>query len=170
MIKELIPLRYAFKFGGAQLSLRYDMRALLLLEEKGLDFLRIFASDITRSDVLEYFAVGIEQKDIPRKKLDDILSAVGAATIAAHCREAMIMALPQDDPYIIPPKPTEKPQNDGRSTFVQLYTLVCDVMGKPDEFYWSSTLRELMDRWQNYAIVKGYMKPPERVQMYDTED
>lgn len=170
MIKELIPLRHSFTFGGAQLSLRYDMRALLLLEEKGLDITGIFAADITKTAVSEYFAAGIEQKDIPRNKLDDILSAVGAATIAAHCREAMIMALPEDDPYIVPPKPSEKPQDDGKSTFVRLYTMVCDVMGKPDDFYWNSTVRELMSRWQDYAVAKGYMKPPERVQMYDTED
>lgn len=168
MIKELLPLRHSFAFGGAQLSLRYDMTALLHLEEKGLDIAGIFSPDVTEGEVAEYFAAGVEQ-NIPRDKLNDILSAVGAAQIAAHCREAMIMALPEDDPYIVPQKPAAA-QDDGKSVYVRLHTMVCDVMRKPEEFYWTSTVRELMQRWQDFAIAKGYMKPPERVQMYDTED
>ena len=46
---------------------------------------------------------------------------------------------------------------------------MCDVMKKPEEFFWGSTLRELLARWQGYAVAKGYAKEPERVQMFDTE-
>lgn len=168
MLKELLPLRHCFDFGGARLSIRYDMAALLELERQGLSYADIFADKMTGSVLLAFLSAGVEQ-DIPPEALGRILSAVGASQLAAHCREAMLAALPEDDPYIVPPKRSETEYDDGKSCFERLHTMVCDVMRKPEDFYWHSTLRELMSRWQAYAIAKGYMKPPERVQMYDTE-
>lgn len=168
MLAELIPLRTGFNFGGARLTIRYDMAALLELEEKGLSYADVFAED-HKEHLPLFFAAGLEQNIGPETK-QRILSAMGYEQIAVHCREAMLLALPEDDPYIIPPKKSETAYDDGKSCFERLYSMVCDVMGKPDEFYWRSTPRELMSRWQTYAIAKGYMKPPERVQMYDTEN
>ncbi|MCI5667792.1 MAG: hypothetical protein MR291_03385 [Oscillospiraceae bacterium] len=38
----------------------------------------------------------------------------------------------------------------------RLRCLICDVMRKPDEFFCHSTMRELCERWQCFAEVKGY--------------
>lgn len=77
----------------------------------------------------------------------------------------MLLALPEYDPAIIElPTDTNTPVD-----FRRLMCLICDVMKKPDEFFWRSTLRELIPRWQEYAEVKGYAKKPERMEMYDTE-
>lgn len=169
MLTELKPLRYTFDFGSAKLCLRYDMAALLKLEETGLKYDDIFAQTPDIRVISEFAAAGMA--DIPREKALDILAAVGALPMAVHCREAMLLSLPADDPYIVPPKKEEvSTYDDGRSCFERLFTMVVDVMRKSEDFYWHSTPRELMARWEAYAIAKGYMKPPERVQMYDTEE
>lgn len=51
----------------------------------------------------------------------------------------------------------------------KLRCLICDIMGKPESFFRRSTLRELLERWQEYAVVKGLAKEPERMEMFDTE-
>ena len=60
-------------------------------------------------------------------------------------------------------------EDPGEADMKRLRGLICDIMRKPEEFFWSSTLRELVERWQAVAIAKGYMKKPERMQMFDTE-
>ena len=58
---------------------------------------------------------------------------------------------------------------DGNPDMKRLRCLICDVMRKPEEFFWASTLRELIERWQAFAAVKGYAKEPERVVRFATE-
>ena len=60
-------------------------------------------------------------------------------------------------------------EHSGEPDMKQLRGLICDIMRKPEEFFWSSTMRELVERWTAFAVAKGYMKKPERMQMFDTE-
>lgn len=164
---ELVPASYSFVYGEAQLNLRYDMAALLDLEKNGLDYNTIFAEKITGVSVLAFFRAGLVEH-LGESREIALVADVGIDNIWEHCRKAVQLSLPEYDPLIVPDTKV-KPSEDGNPDYRRLRTLVCDVMRKPDEFFWKSTLRELLQRWQDFAVAKGYAKPPERVQLYDTE-
>ena len=66
----------------------------------------------------------------------------------------MALAMPEHDPLVIDiPESPGKPQDMAR-----LRVLVCDIMRKPERFFWRSTLRKLLSRWQDFAEIKGYAK------------
>lgn len=160
MFTELLPQRYEFECGGRVISLRYDMTAFLRLEERGISYADIFGDRITGAVLCEFLRVG----GYPDKP-ELILHEMGGAELWRCLREAVMLALPMKDPLVID-IPDSAP---GEPDMKQLRGLICDIMGKPEEFFWSSTMRELFERWQAFAVAKGYMKKPERMQMYDTE-
>ena len=162
-LAELVPQRLEFKFGSAVLHLRYDMAALLELEQNGYDYADIFGEE-NEIMAAAFFKAGLAE-DIGEDRRKTLFSVVGAKDVTALCRSAMLLALPEPDPLLIP-----QPHNDegGEADYGRLLTLVCDVMRKPEEFFWHSTLRELLMRWQGYGIAMNYIKPPERMVMYDT--
>ena len=163
MLTELKEQRYGFVYGGSEITLRYDMTALLRLEERGYSYMEIFGERITGKSLcafLECGAVG----ELPAAA-EDIQRGVGGSELWAHCRNAMLLAMPERDPLVI-----EIPDNPGQPPDMhRLRTLVCDVMRKPEEFFWRSTLRELLARWRDFAEIKGYAKKPERMELYDME-
>ncbi len=163
MLTELTQQRYRFDFGSSEIILRYDMTALLRLEECGCAYTDIFGERIigrTLCDFLGCGAVG----ELPAAA-ETILHELGGVELWRHCRAAVLLALPENDPTVI-----ELPEAPGKPPELRrLRTLVCDVMRKPEEFFWSGTLRELLGRWQDFAEVKGYAKKPERMEMFDTE-
>lgn len=166
MLVELLPLSHEIQFGGARLYLRYDMDALLRLEREGLVIDDIFGEEVSGAVLLKFLRAGLTE-DIGEQREIGLMETLGAAGLWAHLRAAVTLALPEYDPLIIPD--TTAPKGDGKPDYARLRTLVCDVMKKPEEFFWGSTLRELLARWQGYAVAKGYAKESERVQMFDTE-
>ena len=164
-IAELIPQKYEFDFGDLRLCLRYDITALFRLEREGLAYQDIFKETTTGAELAEFLRAGMSE-DVGAERAAKMLKAIGAQKVWEHCRNAVLLSLPEYDPTIIP---KNEPQGDGTVDFARLRTLICDIMGKDEQFFWNSTLRELLARWQDYAIVKGYAEPPERMLMYDTE-
>lgn len=160
MLMELKPLRYEFESGDIKASLRYDMTAFLRLEERGLSYTDIFKETITGSVLCDFLRVG-GCSDDP----EVILHGLGGAALWGHLRNAVQLALPVRDPLII----DVPEEHSGEPDMKQLRCLICDIMRKPEEFFWHSTMRELFERWQAFAVVKGYMKKPERMELYDTE-
>lgn len=166
MLADLIPKSYEIPFGEARLCLRYDMNALLSLEREGLTYEDIFADEISGRTLLKFLRAGLTE-DIGEEREIGVLNALGIHALWEHLREAVALSLPEYDPLIIPD--TSDEPSGGEFDYMRLRTLICDVMKKPDELFWQSSLRELLARWQSFAVVKGYAKPPERIQMYDTE-
>lgn len=163
MFTELTRQYYRFECGGSVISLRYDMTAFLRLEERGIAYTDIFGERTTGKVLCEFLRVG-GYTDEPEL----ILHEMGGAELWRHIREAVQMALPVKDPLVID-IPDEAPTKLGEQDMKQLRGLICDIMRKPEEFFWSSTMRELVERWQAFAVARGFMKKPERMQMYDTE-
>lgn len=163
MLTELKEQRYSFGYGGSEITLRYDMTALLRLEERGYSYMEIFGDSVKGGQLcafLECGAVG----ELPAAA-EVILRDVGGLQLWAHCRMAMALAMPEHDPLII-----DIPENPGKPPdMARLRVLVCDIMRKPERFFWRSTLRELLARWQDFAEIKGYAKKPERMELYDME-
>ncbi len=162
MLKELTEQRYSFTCNGSEISLRYDMAALLCLEECGLSYKDIFGERITGAVLCEFLRVG-GHADKPEL----ILHEMGGQALWEHLQAAVLLALPVRDPLVI--DVPEENGSDGEPDMGQLRCRVCDIMRKPEEFFWRSTMRELTDRWLAFAVAKGYMKKPERMQLYDTE-
>lgn len=164
MLAELVPQSYELPFGEARLCLRFDMNALLRLEREGLQFENIFADEISGVTLLKFLRAGLTEQ-IGEEREIAVADVLGIPALWAHLREAVALSLPEYDPLIIP----DNSPSDGELDFGRLRTLVCDIMRKPEEFFWESTLRELLSRWQSFAVAKGYAEPPKKVQMYDTE-
>lgn len=163
-LSELIPQRYEFGFGEARIVLRYDMSALLALERSGLEYSDIFAEKITVQALCAFLDAGAGSA-LGDKRCEQIVRAIGAEQVFRHVRAAVMLSLPEPDPLIIP----EPTKSGGETDYGLIRTLICDVMKKDEEFFWKSTLRELLGRWQKYAVAKGYAKPPKRMELYDTE-
>ncbi len=161
MLPELERQHYRFDANGSQITLRYDMTALLELERGGLSYEDIFAERISGGVLVKFLEAG------SKAEIDgaEIIRTIGALSLWGHVRTAVMLALPVRDPLCV-----DVSENDGEQpNMARLRCLVCDIMRKPEDFFWNSTLRELMDRWQEYAEVKGYAERRERMQMFDTE-
>lgn len=160
MFTELTRQYYRFECGGSVISLRYDMTAFLRLEERGIAYTDIFGERTTGKVLCEFLQVG-GYTDEPEL----ILHETGGRALWEHIQAAVRLALPVRDPLIV----DVPEEHSGEPDMKQLRGLICDIMRKPEEFFWSSTMRELVERWQAFAVARGFMKKPERMQMYDTE-
>ena len=165
MLAELEQQRYEFDFGGVMIAMRYTLADFLALEKLGIAYMDIFAEKLTADKILEFFYVGLVEK-LPDEVIEKLVECVGFEMIWEYCRGAMEQALPKRDPSILY-KP--RPADHGEFSFARLRALVCDVMGKSEEFFWGSTLAELLERWQEYAVAMGYAEEPERIMEYDDE-
>lgn len=165
MLAELTPLSYEIPLGETRLHLRYDINALLRLERFGLRFEDIFAEEISGLTLVKFLRAGLPE-DIGEKNAIGVLNTLGIHKLWEHLRAAVALSLPEYDPLIIP---DNSEPSGGELDFGRLRTLFCDIMKKSDDLFWQSTLRELLSRWQGFAVVKGYAKEPERMRLYDTE-
>lgn len=163
MLAELIPQSYDFSCGETTISLRYDMSALLQLERRGLSYEKIFDEKITKGELCAFLIAAIHG-EAPVAPVE-IIDTVGALEVWQHLRKAVLLSMPEYDPLII----ELPPEGGGKPDMKRLHCLICDVMGKSEEFFWSSTMRELLSRWQDYGEIKGLVRKPERMVLYDTE-
>ena len=146
------------------LYLRYDIKAFIEAEEKGispfeltfplpLDYIRsglrccfdeLGFSPTQRSEIVSDLTTQLPQEYL----LDRVLTATTAALPAP----------------IVGSKPTnEKPD------FKKLRNLFLDIMGRTDEEFLYSTLYEITDRWNDYATFMGYKAPTEMFVQYDDD-
>lgn len=155
---DLKPATYTMQYGEAMLHLRYDLSAFLQIEEAGHDYKDIFEKKITKATLAVFLQAGLKE-DIGTDRIYRIISAA-PSEVWKHCREAVLLALPQNDPLVIPD--AEPAAGSEGIDWKKLRMLICDEMGKPEEYFWGATLRELTERWSIYAISKGYAKPPQK--------
>lgn len=165
MLTELLPRGFSFKFGECEIELRFTLRSFLELEKRGLNYADIFAETVSGHVILEFFKAGLSEK-IPDEKLGEIADILGYETLWNYCLQAVLQAFPAPEENVVrkPPSPNDEP-----FSFVRLRTLICDVMGKSEDFFWNSTLGELTERWTEYARAMGYAEEPERILEYDEE-
>ena len=162
MFAELERLSYSFGCGEHAITLRYDIAALTRLEQCGLSYEDIFAERITGRELVAFLEAGCAE--LPMRAAE-VLRKTGAQELWRHIRAAVMMSLPVRDPLVI-----DIPENAGTAPDMKrLRCLICDVMRKPEEFFWHSTMRELCERWQCFAEVKGYAEKPRRMEMFDME-
>lgn len=165
MLTELLPKKYSFNIGESVISMRYTLAALLSLEQQGLSYEQIFDDKLTAREILEFFKAGLCE-DFDDEYVEKIAYIVGFEKLWEHCINAMILAFPQPEKNVVPKPPNP---NDEEFSFVRLRVLICDVMGKSEDFFWQSTPAELISRWLEYAYSMGYAEPPEKILEFDVE-
>ena len=165
MLTELLPRSYKFAFGEAEIELRFTLRSFLELERLGYDYRDILGKSVIGKTILAFFYAGLVTP-IEAEKLSEIADIVGYETLWEHLKKAMIQAFPKKDENVVQKPPSS---NDEEFPFVKLRTLICDVMGKSEDFFWESTFGELIERWTLYARTMGYAEEPERILEFDEE-
>ena len=154
--------KFFFKFGNTQLYLRFDMAALLQLEKLNID---LYKGLLTEEQKRTAFCAGLKdclaEMDVDEDYVFRIAKLYEGDELSRLIEGAVLLSLPEP---VVGAKP--KP---GRTDFVQLFSLFCDVMGKPDELFWKSTVREIIQRWEKYAEIMGYKKPAEKVKEFEDE-
>lgn len=164
MLMDLVPIYYTLPFGSARIRLRYTLASFLLLEERGLTYKIIFGDTVNSAVLRDFFVAGLADK-LDDNRIDKIIDIMGS-NLLQHIQQAVLSALPQADPLSLE---LPSPPSDDDVDYKKLITLFVDVMQRPQEEFWNSTLGEIIDRWQSYSICMGYSKPPKRMQLYDDD-
>ena len=166
--RQVVP----FSVGQAEFYLRFDNRALLEIEKAGLDIFQFDAGHLTAKAAKCFLKNGLRcwykeygERSFEETDLDEtagkIMRLCGAEQVAGLIAAGMLQALPEP---VIGAKPDK---GDGSADFSRLFGFWCDIMGKSEELFWELTLREVLQRWDAYAIFMGYKKAPVEVRKYD---
>lgn len=170
MFLEIEKKKTPFSFGSTELWLRYDNAALLEIEKSGFDPFDINAVNENGTAARTFLLAGLrdcaEALEISDQKRGEIVSALmsggeDTAAVFLAITAALLAALPPKNGS------ASSEQGRGRGSLGNLFSVYCDIMKKPDEAFWNSTLREVSERWERYAVLKGYKKPPIFIQRYD---
>lgn len=167
MFIEIEKKRTEFSFGKTTLWFRFDNRAFLNIEKSGLcpfdtkDILNNAAA--ARAFISEGLRTCLETLGVDERK-DEIINALmsdGNESITALIQRAVLEAIPTAGTV-------ETEQNGGaKGNAGTLLSVYCDLMHRPEEEFWTSTLREVTERWERYAVLKGYKKAPIQIRRYD---
>lgn len=173
MFIELERQNVPFSVGEAEFYLRFDNRALLEIEKAGFDIFQFDAAHLTAKSAKCFLKNGLrcwyeecEERRFEETDLEEtagkIIQLCGAEQTAGIIAAGMLQALAEPVIGAKPPK-----DGNGGADFSRLFGFWCDIMGKPEELFWKLTLREVIQRWDNYAIFMGYKKAPVEVRKYD---
>ena len=173
MLIELERQVVPFSVRDAQFYLRFDNRALLEIEKAGFDIFQFDAAHLTAKAAKRFLMNGLRcwyeesgECSYEQTDLEDIAGKIitlcGAEQVSGIIAAGMLQALTEPVIGAKPPK-----DGDSSADFSRLFGFWCDVMRKPEELFWELTLREIIQRWDNYAIFMGYKKAPVEVRKYD---
>ena len=144
------------------LYLRYDIKALIEAEEKGVSPFKL-----TFPLPLDYIRAGLrccfDELGLSLAQRSEIVSDITAQLSQEYLQDRVLTATTAALPApIVGSKPTEE-----KPDFKKLRSLFIDIMGRTDEEFMYSTLYEITDRWNDYATFMGYKAPTERFVQYD---
>lgn len=173
MFIEMKKQRLNFKFGKAEMWLRYDIQAFCNIEDAGFSPFDVISQSDNPKAIRCFLSNGLADwynSIDDNNSLDDyvngVMSAEGAqAEIITYIHAAVLLALPKS--YISKKK---KKNNAPKADILCLMTMFVDVMGAPLSEFLSSTLREATGRWERYAIAMGYQAPAEKFSSFEDDD
>ncbi len=146
------------------LYLRYDIKAFIEAEEKGIS-----PFELTFPLPLDYIRAGLrccfDELGLSPTQRSEIVSDITAQLPQEFLQDKVLTATTAALPApIVGGKTTnEKPD------FKKLRSLFVDIMGRTEEEFMYSTLYEITDRWNDYATFMGYKAPTERFVQYDDD-
>lgn len=171
MFIECEKKRLPFIFGEAEMWLRYDNAAFLNIEKTGLDPFDIYGAADNPKAVRAFLYNGLLDwySDKPgRAPLNEYINRLMSAddfssALIEYIQIAIMLALPQ------PVKGIKQQANGKRADATALFTLFVDIMHREECEFWNSTLREVHERWERYAVANGMKKPVEEFRQYDDD-
>lgn len=163
MLTEVEKSKFPVKIGETLAYLRFDNRAFLNIEKEGIDFLNI--SDLGYRAAKSFLRNGLccwanEEETDEGEIAEKLLQAYSPECISDMIAGGVMSALPE--PVLGLKKDSEKAPD-----FSHIHFLFCDIMGKPDGLFWELTMREVMKRWDRYAVFMGYKRAAVEVKRYD---
>ena len=177
MLKDLIKTYSTIHIADREYHVRYSLNALLCLEMtyKPLsDILQTEWQEWSIEDVLQLCHAAMCDMPWNRKavnarifhavkptlaELGELITMKELPSLRLEIISAIINSMPESSPD---DKPSEKSANEGHQRAVYV-----DVMGRPENEYWSSTNREITDRINYYLEAKGLKDTPTQVQIFD---
>lgn len=150
------------------LYLRFDINSFISAELAGINIFDINNVFTEPKKAVELLKIG----------LADCLNSLGISEPLLSEIAAELIALPDISDIIASaitgalPEPIRgaAPSKSGKPADMRvLRSRYVDIMGRSDEEFLSSTLREVLDRWDKYAIFHGYKKAPQTFRQYDDD-
>jgi len=173
MFIEMKKQRFDFSVGKAKFWLRFDIQAFYNIEDSGYAPFDIISQCDDPKAVRCFLENGLadwyneleyDENDID-EYVNRLMSVEGfQMELVAYIQAAIMLALPQVE------MGSRRTQSDSSSSnILGLMTVFVDVMGASKEEFMSSTIREVSDRWERYAVSMGYKKPVEQFSKYDDD-
>ena len=166
--KKITP----FCFGKATFWLRYDNRAFLNIEKEGFEPLNIINHSSNPKAVRSFLVNGLaDWGKASRHSREEIKHIANMLMTAEDFADVLITVIALAIVNALPAAPigNKKPEKEGKSDITSLMTCFCDIMGRSEEEFWSSTLREVHERWERYAVATGKIKPVEEFREFDDD-
>lgn len=167
MFIELEKKQVEFPFGKTRLWLRYDNRAFLNIEKAGFSPFDTRVLDENAAAARVFMTAGLRnclEELSSTEKTGEIVNALmrdEKESVITIIQYAILEALPLDNTK------AESKNNGAKDGMGMLLSLYCDIMHRPEDEFWNSTLREVTERWERYSILKGYKQAPLQIQRFD---
>lgn len=178
MLTNIVPKRSVIHIAGREYRVRYSLNALLCLEMSYKPFEEIVANDIwswTVEDILQLTRAALVELPQNRKatiKRDwdsvkpDVFNADDMQVIdLRRLRIELLDAISESLPTVAVGQKSAESGING----LKLRAIYCDVLGRPQKEFWTSTLKEISERIDAYFDVKGYNNDVIHVEQYDNE-
>lgn len=180
MISRLMKKASIVHIAGKEFKIRFSLNALLYLEveyKTMKDILAVEYSKWSISDCLQLLRAGFCDLPENREAVSDrdfsavrpSLAELGAAidiNDLITLRQELMLAV--SDAFS-PAKPSITNDNEHRyyTGYGHLRAFYVDILGRPEEEFWSSTKKEIDERIDWYLETKGEKEKPVIVQRYD---
>lgn len=147
-----------------RLYLRYDIGAFIKAELAGID---VFGGKVSPALVAYGLGACLEELDITdesqqKEVLSAMIDACGTVTLKQAVADAIALAMPL-------PIVGSAGKAGGEPDMRQIRFYFCDIMGKSEAEFLKCTIREVLDRWDRYAVFNGYKKAPVPFSYYDDD-
>lgn len=181
MLKDLTDRVSIIHIAGREYGVKFSQDALLYLELFFIPFDELLTrTEWDKSEIVKLCRAlmcsltdnlgAVRLRDWGRvrpssEELAELIEDRDMPLLSAEILRAALASLPT-------PEPSEETDRDKVSTVTtegHLRALYVDVMGRPEEEFWQSTKRELLDRIDCYLEVRGMKEAPIRVKRYADE-
>jgi hypothetical protein len=149
--------KHLLNFGSSGAYLRFEIGAALRLAE---DYSIELYSPGAWNNMYEVFLEGLRSFMKENSFSDEIalsiIKSIPPKEAAKHISTALLLSLPDTK--------AQNSEKEEKSVDFKFFRLIfCDIMGKPDELFYKSTLREVCERWDLFAVHKGWKNAPTEI-------
>lgn len=180
MLRSLLPATSTIHTASGEYQVRYSLNSFLYLElicgvtideilEKGVEgwnvdeilhLLRAGLCHLPENDrAVSDRAFGFISPTIA--ELGEAVTITDLPLLRYELATAILKAFPRRSGGESSPSDPHRDQH--------LRTMYVDIIGRPEEEFWSSTYDEIIDRSESWLEAKGLKEPVQQIQMYDDD-